>query len=549
MYNFTRRNLAILACLISSLILSACGGGGDDTTPKDNTVIEPNTVPVIAVPTVLTITSDTDILANDTRIQSFLSAASASDAEDGDISASITHDITAGYTFSIDATKTVKFTIIDSDGNEVSKTSTVSIQLPEPDTAPELTVPTALTITSDTAILASESRIQSFLSAATASDAEDGDISASITHDITADYTFSIDATKTVKFTVIDSDGNEVSKTATVSIQLPEPDTAPVITVPTPLTILSNIDIPKRNTSIQRFLSAATASDAEDSNISASISHDITDGYIFILDEVKTVQFTVTDSDGNEVSTSSTISIQSPNSTTATGKLNDTGITWGGNYSSGNNVDCSGETISQQDCSHGRDGTHNDNSDGHAGFSFTKLDANGNPLAASATEWSCVQDHVTGLIWEVKTDAAGGVKDLRDTTWTYMNTTNIIGYDPLNGRNGIADDTCLAPSTDSDETYCHTERYKKEVNEQGLCGASDWRLPTINELSGLVNFSEENHAIDTNYFPNEKGNEVWSSSPYVDKKYAWSVSFNGGNSSKGYPRTSKKSVRLVRVEQ
>lgn len=38
----------------------------------------------------------------------------------------------------------------------------------------------------------------------------------------------------------------------------------------------------------------------------------------------------------------------------ATGTLNDTGITWGGEYPSGNNTDCTGDTISAQDCSHGR---------------------------------------------------------------------------------------------------------------------------------------------------------------------------------------------------
>ena len=90
--------------------------------------------------------------------------------------------------------------------------------------------------------------------------------------------------------------------------------------------------------------------------------------------------------------------------------LNDTGITWGGNYPSGNNATCIGETINQQDCSHGRDVTHNDDSDGHAGFSFTKLDSSGNILAASATQWSCVQDNITGLIWEIKTDD-GGIHD------------------------------------------------------------------------------------------------------------------------------------------
>jgi hypothetical protein len=75
--------------------------------------------------------------------------------------------------------------------------------------------------------------------------------------------------------------------------------------------------------------------------------------------------------------------------------INDTGITWGGSYPSGNNAGCTGETIGAQDCTNGADVTHNDNSDGHAGFSFTKISNNGAELPSTATlgsgagEWAC----------------------------------------------------------------------------------------------------------------------------------------------------------------
>src|SRR4030042_4960514 len=36
--------------------------------------------------------------------------------------------------------------------------------------------------------------------------------------------------------------------------------------------------------------------------------------------------------------------------------------------------------------------------------SYTKLDENGNDLPDEAAEWVMVQDNLTGLIWEVKTD-------------------------------------------------------------------------------------------------------------------------------------------------
>jgi len=68
----------------------------------------------------------------------------------------------------------------------------------------------------------------------------------------------------------------------------------------------------------------------------------------------------------------------------------------------GGNTDCTGVEIDAQDCSHGRDVTNNGDPGGHAGFSFTKLDSNGVPLANqnvdySTTPWVCVKDNVTGL--------------------------------------------------------------------------------------------------------------------------------------------------------
>ncbi|MCI5133083.1 MAG: hypothetical protein D3904_16605, partial [Candidatus Electrothrix sp. EH2] len=54
--------------------------------------------------------------------------------------------------------------------------------------------------------------------------------------------------------------------------------------------------------------------------------------------------------------------------------LNDTGITWSGNYMSGNNSSCVSSTtsygdnvVAAQDCSYGRDADHDDDSDGYAG--------------------------------------------------------------------------------------------------------------------------------------------------------------------------------------
>ncbi|MDD3813450.1 MAG: DUF1566 domain-containing protein [Desulfocapsaceae bacterium] len=257
-------------------------------------------------------------------------------------------------------------------------------------------------------------------------------------------------------------------------------------------------------------------------------------------------------------STSSNVqeAVQSVAFTTASGtftpSLNDTGITWGGSYPSDNNAGCTGEEIGAQDCSHGRDFTNNNDSDGHAGFSFTKLDADGVPLINQAadyatTPWACVQDNVTGLIWEVKT-ADGGLHDQNDGYSWYNTDTAING-----GVDGYENpgDTCAGYVAGQPSTYCNTQAYTARVNAAGWCGENDWRMPTRTELQGIVSYDRVAPTIDTAYFPNTPSSVVWSGSPSPEaygSDGARSVDFLYGYSG-NYNRESGYQVRLVRSGQ
>ena len=229
--------------------------------------------------------------------------------------------------------------------------------------------------------------------------------------------------------------------------------------------------------------------------------------------------------------------------------ISDTGIVWGGNYPGGNNNTCIGETIGQQDCSNGRDATASSDSDGHAGFSFTKLDSSGSALPAVATTWFCVKDNVTGLIWEVKQGGNGiyGDDGLHDSDDEY----NWYDTDPTTngGADGYADDdgaACAGYTPGIPSTYCNMQAYTARVNAIGLCGATDWRMPTVVELSGLVNFNRSSTAIDQLYFPNTRGSHYWSSSPAGgDSELAWYVNFYDGNAYY-LKRSNVNYVRLVR---
>ncbi|NEX18578.1 MAG: hypothetical protein C1943_18770 [Halochromatium sp.] len=185
--------------------------------------------------------------------------------------------------------------------------------------------------------------------------------------------------------------------------------------------------------------------------------------------------------------------------------LNDTGSYWCSDADS-SGLDCPVEGYPGQDAEFGRDVTNNDHSDGYAGFSFTKLDAQGNDLPATAPVWSCVRDNVTGTVWEVKTNDRG----LRDKRWTYTwyESTANSGTCATNGR-------------------CDTEKYVEDVNITGLCGFNDWRLPTIKELYGIV-INDSYSPVDSYYFPNTQSSRYrayWSGSEY-DNDYAWEIDFN-----------------------
>jgi len=220
--------------------------------------------------------------------------------------------------------------------------------------------------------------------------------------------------------------------------------------------------------------------------------------------------------------------------------MNDTGIT---GCTDGVNVvtTCPQALYPGQDAEYGRDSTNNNDADGHAGFSFTKLDSSGMPLADqtavyTATPWDCVEDNVTGLMWEVKKTNLG----LRDTTWTYTwynsdNTTN--GGSVGTAKGG----TCL-------DSNCDTEKYVAAVNAVGICGYTDWRLPSVEELLSIADLSVANPGptIDTGYFPNSMGTIYWSATPYS----AFSTMALGNSLMDGsglsYTKSVAYAVRLVR---
>ncbi len=205
--------------------------------------------------------------------------------------------------------------------------------------------------------------------------------------------------------------------------------------------------------------------------------------------------------------------------------LNDTGISTSQCYGVGSDVlvSCAGvgSLNTTQDGLVGRDRTAPAAADGKLGFSYSAV--------AGQNVANCVLDNVSGLVWEVKT-VDGSVRDKNKTYTNYLNSSQSATYGTATDATG----------------------YVNAVNALALCGFTDWRIPTKQELQELVDYSvvAPGPTIDTTWLPNTAANlldwRYWTSSEYVlDALQAWKVGFSIGDSTSG-ERAYDGHVRLVR---
>jgi len=220
----------------------------------------------------------------------------------------------------------------------------------------------------------------------------------------------------------------------------------------------------------------------------------------------------------------------------ALGQVGDTGITA---CAGDAGEECPVVGLPGQDAEYGRDaraeaGTLERFGGGPAGFDYTKIDANGNALPQSAETWSCVLDNYTGLVWEIKVDDPLDPRHHEHTfTWFQTDASND------GGQPGLADGgNCIGSS-------CDTDGFVTTVNDALLCGASDWRLPTLEELTNLVHAGRRQPALAVDLFPWGQG-IYWSSTPMAaDSASAWRLDFSDGRAGVSF-KTVPQRLRLVR---
>lgn len=247
--------------------------------------------------------------------------------------------------------------------------------------------------------------------------------------------------------------------------------------------------------------------------------------------------------------------------------LNDTGVLL---YSDGVNLDYqeTPDGFPGQDAASGRDVTVNNPVDGFAGFAFEYLDADGNVIGegsrdeASAEGAVCVRDRTTNLTWEIKQEQhvdllrdsdevnlafSGGRSTYttnfedehifwRSSNYKYFwysideeNNAGVAGFQPeaLSTTLPMSSNCAYQASELGHElgngrgpARCHTNDYLREMQRASLCGFTDWRLPTLNEMKSVVVYETktavngEEVSVIPSMFPRdaaiEKGNQVFS---------------------------------------
>ncbi|MEN9017242.1 MAG: DUF1566 domain-containing protein [Hellea sp.] len=143
---------------------------------------------------------------------------------------------------------------------------------------------------------------------------------------------------------------------------------------------------------------------------------------------------------------------------------------------------------------------------------YVKIDKSGAELANSATEWSCVYDKDSGLIWEVKNDIEGNLHyNHAFYTWYMSNApASHMGGSAADPK-GLGQENYTNP--DTSQVIRNSEKFLQAVNSSALCGYRGWRLPEIEELKTIVKAtSTKSPSIDTSFFPHNPvtGNVITS---------------------------------------
>ena len=96
-------------------------------------------------------------------------------------------------------------------------------------------------------------------------------------------------------------------------------------------------------------------------------------------------------------------------------------------------------------------------------------------------------------------------------------------------------------------TFDGAQKAIEALNKKEFGGFTDWRLPTVQELFGLVDHARYRPAINAEAFKSGETDWVWTSTPLASSSvYVWGVYFSHGYVNLLHRDDSDAFVRAVR---
>jgi Protein of unknown function (DUF1566)/Repeat of unknown function (DUF5648) len=174
---------------------------------------------------------------------------------------------------------------------------------------------------------------------------------------------------------------------------------------------------------------------------------------------------------------------------------------------------------------------------GSTGYSLVFKGCSTANVAEYYDKTECVRDNASGLIWQGQTAAGTGLRANDEYKTNYDSITEKQKWKgTYSGPGGALDITndFIAPTATEVNATTNSIGFKNAINASNLCGSGAWRMPTKDELLGIVKPTEL-PTIDSIWFPNTVNMVYWTSSAYVGYAFvSWYVHFDDGNTNADY---------------